>query len=257
MRKSLMAVGIMACYCQAVVEGTAGTTAAVTETAKTAEQVAAEAAAKAALHQKIMANFDNKVDVKDYKFGFKKVKDEATGLESKRPTVELSLPVPSVEGIIKILETGGKQLELLQEAVAEVIQERAREIVNDKEDINQDNFPMDQLSWETISNLPKAERRGGGIGKETWDEFALDYCTVMPAVTKKSADQVGNAAKILLNKFNAVKTNKPVLKLLKDQLGLYVTNSPNAETYAECVDFLVKKADALLSVDEAQLLANL
>lgn len=243
-----------ALYQQSVVEGTnvAGTPAAPTE----ADKAAAEAA-KAELHRSITANFNNLVDTKDYKFHFKKVKDEATGLESRRPTVELVLPVPSVEGIIKILEAGGKQLELLQDAVAEVIQDRAREIVNDKEDITQDNFPMDELSWEKIANLPKAERRGGGISKEVWEEFSADYITVMPAVTKKTAEQVGNAAKILLNKFNAVKTNKPVLKLLKDQLGLYVTNSPNAETYQECVEFLTKKADALLSVDEAKLLENL
>lgn len=234
--------------------------AAGTPVEKTEAEKSAEATAKEELHKKIVAKFDNKVDIKEYKFHFKKVKDEATGLESKRPTVELSLPVPSVEGIIQILEEGTdkpKNLELLLEAVAEVIQERARELVNEKEDINQDNFPLDELTWEKIANLPKAERRGGGISKEVWEEFAADYITVMPAVTKKSAEQVGNAAKILLNKFNAVKTNKPVLKLLKDQLGLYVTNSPNAETYQECVEFLTKKADALLSVDEAQLLANL
>ena len=79
----------------------------------------------------------------------------------------------------------------------------------------------------------------------------------MPSVTGKTAEQVGNAAKILLNKFNAVKTNKPVLKLLKDQIGLYASNSPNAETYTDCISFLVDKADALINMDEAALLANL
>lgn len=212
---------------------------------------------KEALHSNIKANFDNKVDVKEFKFHFKKQKDEATGLESKRPTVELTLPVPSVEGIIAILEAGGKQLELLQEAVSEVIIGRARELVNEKEDISQENFPMAELSWEKIANLPKAERRGGGISKDTWDEFSKDYIAIMPAVTGKTAEQIGNAAKILLSKFNSCKTNKPVLKLLKGQLGLYVTNSPNAETYSECVQFLVEKADTLINMDEAALLANL
>lgn len=212
---------------------------------------------KEQIHTAIKANFDNKVDVKEVKFHFKKQKDEATGLESKRPTVELSLPVPSVEGIIAILEAGGKQLELLQEAVADVIFSRARELVNEKEDITQDNFPMAEMSWEKIANLPKAERRGGGIAKELWEEFAKDYIAVMPGVTGKTADQVGNAAKIFLNKFAAVKTNKPVLKLLKDQLGLYITNSPNAEQYTECVEFLTNKADALLNMSDADLLAAL
>ena len=225
--------------------------------AKTPEQIAAETAA---LHTKIKANFNNKVDVRSFKFHFKRVKDEATGLESKRPTVELDLPIPSVEGIIEILEKGQenpKGLELLLEAVSDIITNRARELVNDKDDISQENFPLNELSWEKIANLPKAERRGGGISKETWEEFSKDYITVMPTVTGKTAEQIGNAAKILLNKFNAVKTNKPVLKLLKEQLAMYLSNSPNAETYTECVEFLVNKAEALYAMDEAALLANL
>lgn len=221
---------------------------------------AAEAVRVAEMKKKIVAQFNNLVDVKDYKFHFKKIKDEKTGLESKRPTVELSLPVLSVEGVIDIIEHGverPKELELLMEAVAEVIQDRARELVNSKEDISQENFPLESLSWAAIANLPRAERRGGGISKEVWEEFAKDYIEVMPAVTGKTAEQIGNASKILLNKFNQVKTNKPVLKLLKEQLGLYAQNSPNAETYEEAIKFLVEKADTLLNMDEASLLANL
>lgn len=205
----------------------------------------------------ITANFDQFHDKKPVKFFFKKVVDKDTKEEFKRPTVELELPVPSVEGLIRIIEQGGKGLELLQDAAADVVIGQARSIVNDKEDIKQDNFPFDKISWEYIANLPKAERRGGGISKETWEAFGQDYIEVMPSVTGKTLEQVTNASKILLNKFNLVKTNKPVLKLMKEQLGIYVENSPNAETYQECVEFLLNKADNLLSMDEAALLANL
>lgn len=200
----------------------------------------------------ISANFDNKVDVRDFKFNFKK--DE---LGNKRASVELKLPVPSVEGIITILQAGGKGLELLLDSVADVIASQARSIVNDKEDISQDTFPTEQLLWDFIANLPKAERRGGGISKELWEAFALDYTAVMPSVTGKSIEAVGNAAKIYLNKFNAVKTNKPVLKLLKDQLSLYLVNSTSAENFTDCVEFLLNKADTLLAMDDAALLSNL
>lgn len=212
---------------------------------------------KEAKHKAILANFDNKVDIKEFKFHFKKMKDEATGLESKRPTVELSLPIPSVEGIVSILENGGKGLELLQEAVQSIIVDRAREILNDKEDATQDNFPLSDLGWEAIALLPRAERRGGGISKEVWEEFAKDYINVMPAITNKTAEQVGNAAKIFLNKFNACKTNKPVLKRLKEQLSIYASNSPNAETYTDAIAFLAEKADNLINLDESILLNNL
>lgn len=213
------------------------------------------------VNQAPAVNFDNTVDKVEVKFNFRKVvtKDEATGIETenKRPTVALELPLVSVEGAVKIFEAGGKQLELMIEAMREVQISRARELVNEKEDINAANFPYDQLTWEAIANLPKAERRGGGIPKETWEDFAKDYISVMPAVTGKSAEQVANAAKILINKFQLVKTNKPVLKLLKEQLTIYVNNSQRAEDFGECVQFLVEKADTFLNLDDAALMANL
>jgi hypothetical protein len=205
----------------------------------------------------IHANFDPRVEFKEMKFHFKKTKDEASGEEFKRPTVELKLPVPSVNGVIAILEKGGKELDLLLDSLQEVVAARARTLVNEKEDINQDNFPLDQISWEAIANLPKAERRGGGISKEVWEQFAADYINVMPGITGKDKEKIGNAAKIMLAKFNPVKTNKPVLKLLKEQIALYLTSSPNAEEYAECVEFLMNKADNLINLDDAALLSNL
>ena len=205
----------------------------------------------------VQANFDNTVDKVAVKFNFRKVKDESTGLETKRPSVEIELPLLSVEGIIAAFQAGGKQLDLIVEAVRDVQIARARELVNEKEDINAENFPYAELNWEVIANLPKAERRGGGIPKETREEFANDYIAVMPSATGKSLDQITNASKILLNKFQAVKTNKPVLKLLKDQIGIYANTSPNAEQYSDCISFLVEKADTFLNLDEAALLANL
>jgi hypothetical protein len=263
-KRSLILQGVMAALCDESATAAEGTAAPAAPTPETKDDPNAE------LKKKIVATFNNKVETKEVKFHFKKikVKDEATGLETenKRPTVELILPVPSVEGIIDIfnapdaIDANGmpnKSLSLLLEAIHDVVINRARELVNDKEDINQDNFPIAELAWDKIANLPRAERRGGGISKEVWEEFAKDYIEVMPAVTGKSAEQVGNAAKILLNKFNQVKTNKPVLKLLKEQLALYCTSSPNAETYEDCIKFLLDKADALLNMDEAQLLQNL
>lgn len=203
----------------------------------------------------IEANFNKMIDEKEVKFSFRTVKDEATGLESKRPTIEQKIPVPSVEGIIAILQAGGKQLEMLQEVVADVIYQRAREILADDEKLTE--VPVDMLSWETIANMPKAERKARGIPKEVWEDFSKDYIAVMPAVTGKTAEQIGNAAKIFLNKFQQVKTNKPVINLLKGQLAVYLNSSPNAESFSECVEFLLNKADTLLAADEAALLAAL
>ena len=213
--------------------------------------------ATAATGADVSVEFDNTVDKVSTKFNFRKVKDEATGVETKRATVELDLPLLTVEGVVAAMKSGGKQLELVIEACRQFQLDRAREIVNDTVDISAANFPWKELTWEAIANLPKAERRGGGIPKETWEDFSKDYVAVMPTVTGKSAEQIANAAKILLNKFQQAKTNKPVLALLKEQLGIYANSSPNAEQFSDCISFLVEKADVFLKMDDAQLLANL
>lgn len=220
---------------------------------QTAEEIAA---AKTELHNTIVARFNNLVDTKEFKFSFKT--DKETGV--KRPTVELRLPVLSVEGIVDILQNGDsrpKELELLLEILGDAVYEQARSIVNDDEAISQENFPLDKVTWEAIANMPKAERRGGGISKETWEEFAKDYIEVMPGATGKKPEQVGLAAKLLLAKFNPVKTQKPVITMLQGQLGIYVTTSQNAEQFSDCVEFLTKKAETLLNADPAALLEAL
>ena len=256
---ALSAIGANAFYAQANPEDTAaaaGTPAAPVEL--TAEQ-------KEAKIKEIKANFNNEVDVKETSFFFRKVKNEvkdpATGavsvVETKRPTVVLPIPVPSVEGIMSILATGGKQLDLLLEAVASVVIEQAREIVNEKEDVNADNFPFDRMGWDFIANLPKAERRGGGISKELWDDFEKDYQEIMPALTGKKQDAVNNAARIFKAKFQGAQTNKPVLKVLQDQLGIYATNTTQGETLLPCIEFLQNKLEKLLNTDDSNLLAAL
>lgn len=192
------------------------------------------------------------VDSKEYKFHFKK-----DDLGNKRETIELKLPVPSVEGVVKILETGGKQLEMLLQAVGDVVASQARAILNENTAMTAANFPMEQTTWEFIANMPESEKRGRGIAKEVWEEFAADYLAVMPGITGKTEEQVSLAAKLFLNKFQSVKTNKPVIKKLKEQLAIYTNGSPNAETYIDCVKFLDEKADTLLQADEAAMLANL
>lgn len=197
----------------------------------------------------VVANFDNTVDIKEAKFHFKK-----DNLGNKRETVELKLPTPSVEGLVKILEAGGKQLELLLSAASDIVLSQARSILNDNESMTDKDFPMEQVSWEYIANMPEAEKRGRGIPKEVWEAFAADYIAVMPGVTGKTAEQVGNAAKLFLNKFQQVKTNKPVIEKLLEQLGIYANSSPNAEEFADAVKFLKDKGETLLAADEAALL---
>lgn len=231
---------------------------AVELTAEQKEAAEKEAAvAKEVLHGQIKANFNNQVDVLDTNFHFRKVKDPETKLETKRPTVTIPVPAPSVEGLVAIIEGGGKGLELLLEAARGTVLEQAREYINDNEGVTEANFPYDKLAWDFIANLPKAERRGGGIAKELWEDFAKDYAEVMPAATGKTKESVELAAKVFVSKFANAKTNKPVLKLLQEQLGIYINNTTQGEQFAPVVEWLSNKLDTLINTDETNLLLNL
>lgn len=205
----------------------------------------------------ILVNFDNKLDYKSAKFNFREATDKETGVKTKRASVELDkLPVPSVEGIIAILETGGKALDLLLEAVQEVVISRARDVINDSETVTTENFDYGQVDWNTIANLEKEDRRSG-ISKETWEDFAADYVAVMPSVSGTSKEQAANAAKIFAGKFASIKSKKDVIAKLKLRLAMYAEHSPKAAEFAECLDFLLKKADKLISAKEESLEDNL
>jgi hypothetical protein len=209
---------------------------------------------KAVFHGTIKATFDNKVDVLETAFHFRKQVDAKTKVETKRNSVVLPMPVPSIEGIIAIIEKGGAGLVLLQEAVRDVLVETAREYIDANEDVTSNNFPYELLSWEAIANLPKADRRGGGIAKEVWADFAKDYIAVMPALINKSEEAVTTATKIFLTKFSSCKTNKPVLNKLKDYLAIYISNTSRGEEFAEAVDWLDKKIKTLIETGEQSLL---
>jgi len=205
----------------------------------------------------ITVNYNYQVDTKPTEFKFKKSTDKDTCIETIRKPVVLAIPYPSVEGVVAILNAGGKQLELLMEAVQGVVNAAVRDLLYDDVKLNAANFPVDKISWEAIANIPKVQRRGGGIPKEVWEAFGNDYCEVMPTVTGKSLDAVANAAKILIGKLQAARTNEPVLTLLMEQLAIYAEHSPNIGEFVECVEFLTTKAETFLNVSEEELLANL
>lgn len=205
----------------------------------------------------IKANYNYDVDVRPTDFNFKKSTDKDSGIDTVRETVQIAVPYPSVQGICAILEAGGKGLELLVEAVESITNAAVRAKLSDDYTLNASNFPVDEVSWEKIANTPKATRRGGGIPKEIWDAFELDYIEVMPGATDKGVEQVTRAAKLLKGKLTAVRTNEPVLNLLVAQLAVYADASPSANDYADCIEFLLSKADTFLNVTDEQLLDNL
>lgn len=187
------------------------------------------------------------------KFHFKSVEDEATGAKTRRPTVELPLPLVNLSGLIDLINKAEeKVVALIIEAIREVQIAAARGIVNEREDITAENFPYGNVDFTYIANLPAAQRRGAGIPKELFEEFAKDYVNVMPAATGKTLKQVQNAAMFFVAKLNPLKSvpDKNVhLGRLKEQLAIYAASSPNAEGYTDVIEFLNNKADVLMATD--------
>lgn len=276
LNRSYLLAAMMGMAYRAEANETAGAAAPVTAQSDEEKAAAATKAAeiRATLVAGIKANFNDKVDVIEQSFHFRKVVEELKNEDgtpkldeknkpvtktTKRPSVHLPIPRPSVEGIVEILTAEGneKELELLLEAVNAVVLDRARDLINDDLEITAENFDYSKLSWTTIANLPKAERRGGGISAELWAEWAADYIAVMLQATDKPLDRVELASKVFLSKFAASKTNKPVLKVLQGQLAIYTSATTRGEEFASCIEFLDKKMETLLATDETNLLLNL
>lgn len=207
--------------------------------------------------ENIKVNYDFSVTTKAVVFNFKKTKDKITGIETIRTPVHLAIPYPSVEGIVAILEAGGKGLDLLLESMETVTNGQARDLLYEDTSLTAATFPVEKVSWEFIANIPKIQRRGGGIPKETWEAFAKDYIEVMLEVTDKKLEQITNMAKILTDKLVRVRTNEPVLQLVVAQLAVYAEHSSNLGDYEECIAFLLNKAETFLNVSDEDLLANL
>ena len=205
----------------------------------------------------LRVNYDHNVVVKPFRFTYKKTTDKASGIETIRKPVDLPIRYPSVEGIVSILREGGKGLDLLIDAVESIVNAAARDILAEDTTLNATNFPLDKLSWNAIAEIPKAQRRGGGISKETWEAFQEDYCEIMPEATGKTLQQVANAAKIFVQRLSTVKTNMTVLAVLIEQLAVYAEASPNIEEFQEVVSFLLDKADTYMNMSPEELLANL
>lgn len=192
------------------------------------------------------------VSLVEMKFRFKKDK-----MGNQRPTVELkNVPVPNENYVVEILEKGGKELKLLLEVIQSTVRSAAAAIVGDDEKITPENFPMAKISWEAIANQERAER--ATIPQETWEAFAKEYLEIMPALTNKDAEQLGNAIAVYVKKFSIVKTNKKVLEKLKDQLTIFVENTKNGEDFADIIELLQGKLELYLNSNDVELLiANL
>lgn len=210
------------------------------------QAVAAPVSEAHAALQNLEVNADKLVNAKEAKFRFKKDK-----MGNQRPNVELkNMPVPSIDGLIAICQKGGKPLELLFDSMYDTVRSVVADWINSDEKNGADNFDPSKFTWEAIANMPKEDRRSAQIPEEQWTAFAEDYLKVMPGVTGKSEEAVSNAIQVYVKKFSQVKTNKPVLTKLKEQLALYMQNSKEAENFTDVLELLLRRVDNYLAADD-------
>ena len=182
-----------------------------------------------------------------YKFNFKsrRITDEngnEIGRTKKQPSLTVDLPVPSSDEVISMLQAGGAEAVLLMTQIGDIVYQAARgqfdEVIeqfgdDDSKEVTADMLNYDQLSISYLANLPPSSRGVQAISDEEWQAFFEDYLAVMVAATGKTEDRIKNHIN-LFKKPQKAKANKEVLKVLVDQLDIYLASSGNLEDTGTC-----------------------
>ena len=190
---------------------------------------------------------------KSFKFNFKKrtIKDEngqTIGEIAKKPSIEVALPVLSTAGVIEALQAGGKEAEVILDAVNFVFYQAARQqfddvienMTNPDDEVKASDLNFDKLQLSYLANLPPATRGGAAISEDEWNFFFSDYLSVMVAATGKEERRIANQIEHF-KKPNRCKANQAVLEVLVDQLSIYITKSANIEDTAQAAERLMGK----------------
>ena len=182
-----------------------------------------------------------------YKFNFKsrRITDEngnEIGRTKKQPSLTVDLPVPTTDEVIAMLQAGGAEAVLLMTQIGDIVYQAARgqfdEIIeqfgdDDSKEVTADMLNYDQLSISYLANLPPSSRGVQAISDEDRQAFFEDYLAVMVAATGKTEDRINNHIN-LFKRPQKAKANKEVLKVLVDQLDIYLASSGNLEDTGTC-----------------------
>jgi shikimate 5-dehydrogenase len=80
----------------------------------------------------------------------------------------------------------------------------------------------------------------------------------MATVANRTPEQLQSAITVFQKKFSIIKTNKPAITFLKNQLALYIEHTKQGDNFIEVIELLVRKAKDLLEDKAAEdLVGNL
>ncbi len=177
-------------------------------------------------------------------------KGEEIVLKKAAREMKLAFRVPSIQGIVSILEKGGKGLEFLLEVVQEVVQDRAESLFRDNDGITAENFPFEELDWDTIAALPKEVRRESqALSKEDWESFTKEYNSFMVSLGIPK-EQVSRQSAVFKQKLRPVATRKDILPQFALLLNIFAQKYPSAENHSGVIEYLVKANKKLMETKE-------
>lgn len=199
---------------------------------------------------------------KEFNFFFRtdKVRDDegkVIGTGRKHPDVKAVLPVPTYAQMIELLQQGGKEAELMLDALVNEIDRAARQQINDWRDNNgldkdftATAFDLSKLSVTAIANTPKGERGGAAISDEDWTAFLEDYSHVMVHVVGYDEKKVKLAVMHFKVQLRRIKNDKAAVQKLLDLLNVWATKTENLEDHMSCYEDLTKRAAKYLKAEE-------
>jgi hypothetical protein len=199
---------------------------------------------------------------KEFNFFFRtdKIRDDegkVIGNGRKHPDVKAVLPIPTYKQIAHFLHEGGKEAELILDALTDAIDRAARAQINDfretqglDKDFTATHFDLAKLSITAIANTPKSERAGAAISDEDWTAFLDDYSHVMVHVVGYEDRKVKLAVMHFKVQLRRIKNDKPAVQKLLDLLNVWAAKTENLEDHMACYDDLTKRAAKYLKAEE-------
>ena len=183
-------------------------------------------------------------------------KDEAGNpiiISTKRAGVTVPLITPSQKRIIELLNATGPARDLIYTALENVAYDAGYELVANDPTITSVTFPLDQLDWDAIAARAAAAGTSRGLNMDDLKLFAEDYKACMEEISGRPQIAVKNAADAFLQRFSKHRTSQKILSTLNSHLNLYIEKAPNAELYADVVQWLKAKLEELLAASSDEL----
>lgn len=175
----------------------------------------------------------------------------------KHPEVKAMLPVPTSDQLISLLQTGGKEAELIHDAVRDYISSAAKNQIADWREgqpadatFTATNFNLDGLTLTAIANMPKSDRKSNAISDEDWTAFLDDYHQTMVNKVGYEEKRVKLAMAHFKVRLNRIKNDKSAVKKLVDLLNIWADKTEALEDHLSCYEDLTKRAERFLKADE-------